>query len=231
MTPLNFRSLYSSRKSEPTKKSLYRSKSGISTIRLLREDLTNSTIVSDILNYVVSFLKILSLATCWLGKWSIKLMKTLYRLLEEVKSRSFIYELKDFSIRNCNSLMVVAGLLHSWRTNLYSLSFYKAIISIRQWFDLRANWIILVRFPILAYIYEIFIHTFLTFYLSDSMFSRIVRACRRKFIVFSGGSGKSANCSNIFPEVACMYPRACSQISKDLAKIFSHLEGSEEFKN
>lgn len=183
------------------------------------------------LSYVVNFLNILSLAICWFGKWSIKLMKTLYRLFDEVKSRSFMYELNDFSIRNFSYPIFVAGRLQSWRTNLYSFNFYRAIISICQWFDFLANWIIFVRLPIFAYIYEILMHTYLTFSLSDCMFSRIVRAWRRKFIVFSGGNGKSASCSNIFPEVACMYPKACSQISNDLANIFSHFEGSEEFKN
>ena len=31
----------------------------------------------------------------------------------------------------------------------------------------------------------------------------------KKFIVFYGGSGKSANCNKILPEVACIYPKAC----------------------
>lgn len=191
-------------KSEPTKKSFYFNKSGNSSVRLFNEVFTNSTIVNDMLNYVVNFLNIRSLASCWSGKWSIRAMNALYKLFDVVKSNSFMYELNDFYIRNFSSFIVDAGRLQSWSTILYSFSFYSAIIYIRQWSDLRANWIIFVRLPILAYISDIFMHTFLTFYLSDSMFYKIVRAWSRKLIVFYGGRGRSASCKSILPDVACI---------------------------
>ena len=57
-------SLYYSRKSDPTKKSDYFNKSGISVIKLLREVFTNYTIVKVVFNEVVSFKNMRSLAPC-----------------------------------------------------------------------------------------------------------------------------------------------------------------------
>lgn len=106
-------SLYSIMKSEPTKKSFYLSKSGNSSVRLFNEVFTNSTIVKDMLNYVVNFLNIRSLESCWSGKWSIRAMNALYKLFDVVKSNSFMYELNDFYIKNFNSFIVDAGRLQS----------------------------------------------------------------------------------------------------------------------